>query len=327
MEAIIEPDLEIIDAHHHVRDRPNDRYLFPDLHSDLASGHNIIATVAVECGDMYRAYGPPVLRSVGEVEFLAGIAAMFASGRYGPTLACDGMVGYADLRLGADAQGVIDALLAASGGRLCGIRNIAAWHASHALQSNRTVAKDLLEHPGFRQGVNVLASNDLALDVWVYHTQLRNLAALARACPRTTIVLNHLGGPLLTGPYASLRDVVFAEWRDGLREVANCPNVVCKLGGLGQRIVGLKVDRPPSQVMSEELASLWQPYFFEAIDCFGVQRCMLESNFPTDSVASTYAVVWNAFKRMTAEFAKEERAALFRNTAARIYRLQNLRPM
>ena len=323
MEAIIDAELPIVDPHHHVRDRPDDRYLFADLQPDLASGHNIIATVAVECADMYRAYGPRELRSVGEIEFLVGIAAMFASGRYGRTKACAGIVGYIDLRLGTDIQQGIEALTAASGGRLRGIRNIAAWHTSPELRSKRTVAEGLLADSGFRKGVDMLAANGLVLDLWIYHTQLWDLAALARAGPQTTIVLNHLGGPLASGPYAAKRKGAFAEWQSGLQRVAQCPNVVCKVGGLGQRIIGLDAGKSREQVTSAELADLWQPYVHIAVDYFGVNRCMFESNFPTDGVSCAYPVLWNAFKRITTGYTTDEKTALFSGTAKRVYRLQD----
>jgi predicted TIM-barrel fold metal-dependent hydrolase len=253
---------------------------------------------------------------------MVGIAAMFASGRYGPPMACAGVVGYLDLRAGADAQRGIDALATASGGRLRGIRNIAAWHAAEELQSKRTVARDLLADSGFQKGVDVLGANDLVLDVWVYHTQLADIAALAKVCPGTIIVLNHLGGPLASGPYATRREAGFAEWRSGLREVARCANVICKVGGLGQRIIGLDVGKTPECVTSADLAGLWQPYVSTGIECFGVDRCMFESNFPTDAVSCTYPVLWNAFKRMTVGYSVDERRALFGGTASRVYRLQ-----
>jgi predicted TIM-barrel fold metal-dependent hydrolase len=323
-EAIIDPELPIIDPHHHVRDRPDDRYLFEDLRADLATGHNIVATVAIECEDMYRAYGPPEMRSVGETEFLVGIAAMFGSGRYGPTKVCAGIVGYTDLRLGRDAQPVLDAQNAASGGRLRGIRNIAAWHANEKLRTKRVAQEGLLHDGGFRQGVDLLAASNLVLDLWLYHSQLADLVAMASACPRTTIVLNHLGGPLGSGPYAGKRDEVFADWRSNLRDVAGCHNVICKIGGLGQRIVGLGLDGPPDRATSAELALAWQPYVETAIQYFGVDRCMFESNFPTDQVSCTYPVLWNTFKRITTGYSAPEKSALFSGTAARVYRLPDV---
>lgn len=316
--TIVEPDLPIVDAHHHVRDRPGDSYLFADLRADLARGHAIRATVVVECGDMYRAFGPEALRSVGEAEFLAGVAAMFASGRYGPKLACAAIVGYADLRLGAAAGDVLDALAAASGGRLRGIRNPVAWHADPELRKTRHGPEGILHDARFREGVSLLGERGLSLDTWLYHPQLADFAELADVCPQTTLVLDHLGGPLGTGPYTGRRAEVFAEWRHALQDLARRPNVVCKLGGLGLPIMGLHV---PAGSGANVYASTWKPYVETAIEAFGVERCMFQSNFPSDRDGADYASIWNAFKLATTAYSQPERAALFSGTAIRVYGL------
>jgi L-fuconolactonase len=318
-EEAIEPSLPIIDAHHHVRDRPNDSYLFDDLRNDLNAGHNIRATVAIECGDMYRAFGPPDYRPVGEAEFLAGVAAMFASGRYGPLMACAAIVGFVDLRLGSKAAPVLDALSAASGGRLRGIRNPVAWHPSEELRRTRCGPEGLLSDPQFERGVMLLGERGLSLDAWIYHPQLPDFADLARRCPHTTLVLNHVGGPLGTGPYAGRRDAVFAEWKRMLAGVAQYPNVVCKLGGLGLPIFGFDLGSAPTSI---DCATAWKPYIESAIELFGVDRCMFESNFPSDRVGIGYVEMWNAFKHMSAALSSTQRHALFSGTAMRVYRLE-----
>ncbi|CAA9543489.1 MAG: Purine/pyrimidine phosphoribosyl transferase, partial [uncultured Thermomicrobiales bacterium] len=99
-EEIIEPALPIVDPHHHLWDRPGWRYLLDELLADLNSGHTIVATVFLQCRAMHRADGPEALRPVGETEFVNGVAAMSASGGYGLTRVCAGIVGPADLRLG-----------------------------------------------------------------------------------------------------------------------------------------------------------------------------------------------------------------------------------
>lgn len=316
--TIVDPDLPIVDAHHHVRDRPGDSYLFADLRADLARGHAIRATVAVECGDMYRAFGPQAMRSVGEVEFLAGVAAMFASGRYGPKLACAAIVGYADLRLGEGAGEILDALAAASGGRLRGIRNPVAWHADAELRKTRHGPEGILRDARFREGVALIGRRGLSLDAWIYHTQLAEFADLADACAQTIFVLNHLGGPLGAGPYAGRRAEVFGEWRSALHDLARRPNVVCKVGGLGLPIMGLHV---PAGSGADAYAATWKPYIETAVEAFGVDRCMFQSNFPSDRDGADYASIWNAFKRVTATWSPRERTALFSGTAIRVYRL------
>src|SRR3954462_8991181 len=99
-EDIIDPARPIVDPHHHLWDRGGLRYLIEEMVADIASGHNVIATVYVEARSMYRAKGPEALRPVGEVEFVNGVTAMSASGGYGPAQLCAGIVGHANLLLG-----------------------------------------------------------------------------------------------------------------------------------------------------------------------------------------------------------------------------------
>src|SRR5881227_3913683 len=229
-EEILEPDLPIVDPHHHLVDRANTgRYLLPELLADTNSGHNIEATVYLEWLSMYRAGGPPELRPVGEVEFANGVAAMAASGNYGPTQVCAGIVGYADLMLGARVEPVLEAMIAAGGGRFRGIRYITASHPDDAARgSSVNRAAGLLLEPKLREGFARLHPLGLSFDAWMYFTQLGELVDLARAFPETPIVLNHVGGAIGIGPYAGRRDEVFAEWRDRIAELAACPNVHVK---------------------------------------------------------------------------------------------------
>jgi predicted TIM-barrel fold metal-dependent hydrolase len=321
-EDILEPDLPIIDPHHHLWDRPGWRYQFDDLLADLASGHNITSTVFIECRSMYRADGDPAMRPVGETEFVNGAAAMSASGIYGQTRACAGIVGHVDLRLGAAVQGVLEAHLRAGGDRFRGIRHIAAWDADASiLNPSNAAPPGLLGDPAFREGFSRLAPLGLSFDSWSYHPQIPELTDLARAFPDTPIVLNHFGGPLGQGAYAGRRDEVYPVWRDTIRELATCPNVVVKLGGLGMRVNGFGFDQAPEPPSSETLATAWRPYIDTCVEAFGTNRCMFESNFPVDKGSYTYAAYWNACKRLTRGAGADEKADLFRRTAARIYRL------
>lgn len=321
-EAIIEPTLPIVDAHHHLWDRPENQYLLPDLLRDISAGHNIRATVAVECGAMYRQDALAELRPVGETEFLSGAAAMSASGGYGECRACAGIIGHADLRLGERVGPIFDAHIRAGGGRFRGVRHISAWHEDPAARgSMATPPFNLLGDPSFRRGFAQLAPLDLSFDAWMYHTQLPELVDLAQAFPQTTIVLNHVGGAIGIGPYAGKRDAVFADWKANMQSLARCPNVFVKLGGLGMRLFGFDFAsraRPPT---SEELARSWRPYIDACIEAFTPQRCMFESNFPVDKGTCSYAVLWNAFKRVTAQVNVAEKQALFSGTASRVYRL------
>jgi predicted TIM-barrel fold metal-dependent hydrolase len=322
-EEIIEPDLPIVDPHHHLVDRPEiGRYLLSDLLADLGAGHNVTATVYLEWLSMYRETGPAELRPVGEIEFANGVAAMSASGTYGKPQACGGIVGYADLTLGMAVEKVLEAMIAAGGGRFRGIRFITASHPDQAAWGSIvTRPEGLLMDERVREGFARLAPLGLSFDAWMYHTQLGELVDLARAFPQTQIVLDHVGGPIGLGPYAGKRDEVFAEWRGRIRELAACPNVHIKLGGLGMRMFGFDLhtgEFPPS---SQELASAWQPYIETCIAAFSPERAMFESNFPVDKGSCSYAALWNAFKHIAAGCSAAEKTALFAGTATKFYRL------
>jgi L-fuconolactonase len=320
-EDIIEPDLPIVDPHHHLWDVPDwdTRYLLDDLLTDLGSGHTIIATVFLQCRSMHKAGGPEALRPVGETELVNGIAAMSASGNYGPTEICAGIVGTADLRLGERVREVLEAHIRAGGGRFRGIRHAVAWDAS--LGASTTVPPHLLTDPAYRDGFAQLAPLGLSYDAWLYHPQLPELTALAREHPETPIVLNHIGAPLGTGPYAGRRDEVFAAWSASLRELARCQNVHVKLGGMGMGRYGNGFHEQPAPPSSEALAAVMRPYVETCIELFGAARCMFESNFPVDKGAYPYAAYWNACKILARGASPTEKADLFRGTAARFYRL------
>jgi predicted TIM-barrel fold metal-dependent hydrolase len=323
-EAVLEPDLEIIDAHHHLWDGTalvpgSGTYLLPEFLADILTGHRIRATVFVEVEAMYREDGPEALRPVGEVEFANGVAAMCASGRYGRTRVCAGIVGFADLCLGQEAVAVLEALIAAGNGRLRGIRHMGAADADAVI--NRAGRRlGLLQDQRFRAGFSQLAPLGLSFDAWQYHPQLADVVDLARAHPETTIVVDHTGGPLRIRGYAASLDTEYRDWKRSIERLAACPNVVMKLGGLGMRVFGL----PPFEdriARSQFLAAQWRPYIEPCIEAFGVGRCMFESNFPVDKPSCSYAVLWNAFKRLAAGSSAAEKAALFSDTAARVYRL------
>jgi predicted TIM-barrel fold metal-dependent hydrolase len=321
-EPALQPELPIIDPHHHLWDATRPRYLLDELLGDLGTGHRILATVFVECHAMWRASGPAALRPVGEAEFVAGIAAMSDSGHYGPTRIAAGIVAHADLALGEAVRPVLEALAAASGGRLRGIRHITAWDAAPETRSSSVLPPPgLLGDAGFRRGFAQLARHGLSFDAWLFHPQLPELIALARAFPETAIILDHAGGPLGVGPYAGHRQAVFAEWRDAMRALAACSNVRVKLGGVGMPIYGFGLQGAPTPPNSEQLARLWRPYVETCIEAFGAGRCMFESNFPVDKTSCSYDVLWNAFKRLAAGASAAERDALFRGTAAETYRL------
>ena len=325
-EPILEPGLPIVDPHHHLWERDGGHsYLLPHLLADTASGHDIRATIFVQCGEMYRASGPADEQSLGETEFVTGMAAMSASGRHGPTRACAGIIGMVDLTLGDRVEPLLEKHRAVAGGRFCGIRNRTAWHPSPDVTSNLVMKPPgPLEHPSFADGARRLAKQGLPLDVWAYHTQLPHVLALARSVPELTIVVDHVGGPLGIGPFRGRQAEVFPEWKQRILDLAALPNVRVKLGGLTMFVNGFdfhKLARPPG---SEELAKTWRPYIETCIEAFGVERCMFESNFPVDKGQCSYPVLWNAFKRLTAGASAGEKTALYSGTATRTYSLDRL---
>ena len=320
-EPVLEPDLPIVDPHHHLWDHAGNPYLFPHLMDDLGSGHNVIATVFLECRAMYRAAGPEEFKSLGETEFVNGIAAMCASGAYGPARACAGIVGNVDLRIGGRATEILQAHMAVAGGRFRGIRRGSAWHAAGIKSTSANPPPGLLQDRHFREGFACLAPLGLSFDGWLLFTQIGEFLDLARAFPDTTLVIDHVGGPLGIGPYIGKREEVFVEWKKAILALAQCPNVNVKLGGLGMHTAGFDFharDLPPT---SEELAAAWKPWIETCIEAVGPGRAMFESNFPVDKGTCGYRALWNAFKRITADYGAADKAALFSGTANRVYRL------
>jgi predicted TIM-barrel fold metal-dependent hydrolase len=341
-EAILEPDLPIIDPHHHLWDRQAaqiaalppprhgfehiirrvPRYLLHELLADMKSGHNVIATVFLECGAMYRADGPAEMRCVGETEFVNGVAAMSASGVYGDVRACAGIVGNADLKLGDAVAAVLEAHIAAGGGRFRGIRNSASHDEDpNVLGPLARLPAGTYKLDSFRNGFARLAPLGLSFDAWMLEPQLPDLIDLARAFPETPIVLDHVGTPLGIASYEGRREERFPIWRDNIRELAKSQNVTVKLGGLAMVFPGFPSFMADPPAPSEQLATEWKPYIETCIEAFGPSRCMFESNFPVDIGSCDYATLWNAFKRLAAGYSADEKADLFAGTARRFYRL------
>ena len=321
-EAILEPDLPIVDPHHHLWDRPDWRYLLDELVADTSSGHNVVATVFVQARAMLRASGPVELRHVGETEFANGAAAMSASGSYGKTRHCAGIVGHADLTLGSRVEPVLEAHLRAGGDRFRGIRHSSAWDQDAQVRNPAyNPPAGLLGEAAFREGFAVLSRLGLSYDAWLYHPQIDELTELARAFPASKIVLDHVGGPIGIRAYAGKREEVFGRWRTSILALAACGNVHVKLGGLGMRIGGFSFHEGAEPPSSDSLARAWRPYFETCIEAFGPSRAMFESNFPVDKGSYSYPVFWNACKRIAQGASASEKADLFAGTAARFYGL------
>ena len=321
-EAALEPGLPIVDPHHHLWQRSGNDYLFHELLADTQEGHNVVATVFVDCHSMYRKDGPAELRCTGETEFANGVAAMSASGLYGNLRACAGIVSHVDLRLGAKAGAVFDAQIAAGNGRFKGIRHQTGWDADPGIRNSRTdPTPELTRDKTWREGFRELDKRKLTFDAWLYHPQLAEIAELADAFPGTTIILNHVGGPLGYAGYASRHDEARAAWKKSMVELAKRRNIVVKVGGLGMAMGWFDFYQRPKPPGSQELAESFRPWVDICIELFGTDRCMFESNFPVDKITSGYGVLWNAFKRLAAGCSAAEKTALFSGTAARVYKL------
>jgi L-fuconolactonase len=318
-EDILEPDLPIVDAHHHLWERDSGRYLLDELRADLGAGHNVRATVFIQCGYAYRSDGPVELRPVGETERVASIAARAVA--IGAPGVCAGIVGYCDFRLADRVDAVLQAHVAAGAGRFRGIRQSAGWDAAIVSTTSAVAPRGLLADTEFRTGLARLGTFGLSYECSLYHPQLPDLTDLARAFPDLPILANHCGGPIRIGPYADHPDEAFADWQAALRDLAACPNVALKLGGQAMTIRGFNWHEAPLPPSSEALAAAWRPTMETCIETFGASRCMFESNFPVDKGMCSYPVVWNAFKRLAAGCSRDEKAALFHGTAARFYRL------
>lgn len=322
-EEVIDPEIPIVDSHHHLWDRPGSRYLIDDLVGDITSGHNVVATVFAQCRAMLRADGPREMAPLGEVEFANGQAAISASGKFGSVRASAAIIAGADLSLGERVIPVLESMQAAAGLRLRGVRNPVAWHESPRVQSSTASSppRGLMADKDFRRGVASLKEFDLSLDIWAYHTQLDEIWDLASNVPDVPMVIDHFGGPVGVGPHAGKRDATFTQWRSSMSRLAALPNTFVKLGGAGMPVFGFAFHERPIPPDSMQLADAMRPYFTECVDLFGVERCMFESNFPVDKGMFSYQVLWNAFKRLATGASISEKMALFNGTAKKVYRI------
>jgi L-fuconolactonase len=321
-EDVLDPELPVIDPHHHLWDHPDSRYIADDFLQDAASGHNIVQSVFVECLSKYRTTGPEALKPVGETEYVCQLAEQGDATARSETKVAAGIVGFADLTLGNAVEPVLQAHVELGKGRFRGIRHANGWDACNDVRNSHThPPAGLLSDKQFREGFAHLDKNGLSFDAWLYQPQIPELTGLARAFPDTVIILDHVGGPLGIGPYAGKRDQIFRQWKRDIAELATCENVHVKLGGLAMKICGFDWHTQESPPTSDQLTEANARYYHYCIERFGVERCMFESNFPVDRLSCSYGVLWNAFKKIGRNYSGRERAALFHDTAARVYRL------
>jgi len=338
-ESVSMPLLQIIDAHFHFWDKPKYAvgstlpqdvasmfgcrssrgapYLSDDFIGDI-DGNNVTKTVYIEnTGAFYDSDLPPHLQQIGEAQRCQEI---FDSTRHNTPQLCAGFVGRADFMLGPKlVNEVLTALSTAAPSILRGIRQQTVHDPDPRVFSRCPAG--LLAHPTFREGFQLLARYNLSADVVVYHTQLAEVADLARAFPHIPIALDHVGTPLGVGPYAGNTAEVFEVWKTGIHDVAQCPNVVVKLSGLTMPICGFGWERLTKPPDSATVAAALAPYVQHCIVEFGPKRCMFASNFPVDKASCSYTTLWNAFKLITQDLPPGDRERLFSGTAQRFYRL------
>ena len=330
-ESALDATRPIIDAHHHLYDRPGVRYLLDEYLTDLQSGHNVRASVYLQARSMLRADVPAVLQPIGETEFANGIAAMSASGLYGDARVCAGIVPFADLTLGDGVRKVLERHISAAGGnvadggRLCGIRQILSWDADcRLLNPAYPTSEAMSASQEFRTGFAHLETLGLTFDSWAFFHQLSRVATLARTFPGTNIVLNHCGGIVRIADYSKRREEVFDTWRQGIVEISKSPNVFVKLSGLGMRLGGFGFEEREVAPSSEELAEVWRPWIETCIEAFGANRCMYASNFPVDKGSFSFSTGLNALKRLAQSASNDDKDDIFWRTAKRFYRLPDL---
>lgn len=320
-EEAVEPDLPIVDAHHHLWEEGGAPYLKDEICADVADGHTVVATIFVQAHYGYRSHGPAHLASVGETEKVMQIArAARADGC--STQVAAGIVAFADLTLGDRVDEVLDAHEHAAGSAFKGVRH------SVSRDENfpdgivlRPAAKGLLAQADYRAGLRRLANRGLVYDAMLYHAQIPELVETAQGLDDLPIVLDHLGCILGVGHYEGKEQETFQAWRASMLELAACPNVRVKIGGLGMIVCGARWherEQPPS---SAALATSWKPYIETCIELFGPTRCMFESNFPVDKAMYSYRTLWNAFKLVTDGYSSSERASMFAGCAIQTYSL------
>ncbi len=295
--------MKIVDPHHHLWDR--ERHHYPWLAEPVVSSivgdttplcHNyLVADFMADHGQLEVVKSVHLQAeidhdlSVEETRWLQSLADA------GPGFP-HGIVAFADL-----SAPNVEAMLAAhcQSANMRGIRQILNIHRD---PQKTFVTRDYMVEEQWQQGFGLLARYRLSFDMQLYWPQMAQGAATARRHADTQIVVNHTGMPIDRDPDG------IAGWRQGMRALAACPNVVVKISGLGMTDHRWTTD-------SIRL------FVLDTIDIFGPGRCLFASNFPVDRLFSSYAAVWAAYDEITKDFSAHERAALFHDNAVRVYGL------
>ena len=326
-EEIIDPEQRIIDPHHHLwpgasidsSDNFN-QYLLEDLWADTSSGHNVTNTIFIDCSQCYWDSTDQALNPVGETEFVKKIADESKVDSKQATIS--GIVGHVDMLLGFEAERVLEKHLEIGQELFKGIRHAGGWDPHPDVRnSHHNACEGLYLLPNFLDGLQTLAKLGYVFEAWQYHHQIPQITELAKQFPDLVIILNHFSGPLGIGPYENKQVEIFSQWQKDLKELSQHENVFAKLGGLAMPVNGFGFhtqDKPPT---SDEFILKQKAYYETALEYFTPARCMFESNFPVDKASISYPILWNAFKKLAANYSASERDQLFYKTASKVYRI------
>jgi len=288
-------------------------YMGKDLSDDIrgrdGQGHNVVGTVYMECG--WKTPGVErCMEPVGEADMVVQVNKEF------PSL-CNAMVCHAELSLGKEVEPALQHYQ--KNPMVKGIR-VAMPYANGDPMVHGEGDGKLAYDPKFREGFALLSKYGLSFDSWGHHTAIDGWASLAEAFPETTIIVDHCCGFALgIGSFKIEESMV--QWRASVKNIARFKNVYCKVGGTGMRWSGHGFDERPKPATSDELAQAWGPMVSYCIEHFGVDRCMMESNFPMDKITCSYNVYFNAMKKIVKDFSKEDKKKLFEMNARRVYKL------
>ena len=322
-EEIINPELPIIDPHHHLWNGDNQLassfpYLIDNLSEDTNSGHNIVGTIFMECAQGYYQEGEDKYKPIGETEYVMKV--IKDSKKTSNSANIIGIISFADLMLGSEVKDVLNQHILIGEGLFKGIRHAAGWDQSNEIHnSHSNPIKNIYYDPSFRKGAEELIKLNLTFDSWHYHNQISDLSIFAKDYPELTIIHDHFGGPLGVGPYQGKKQEIFKKWKDDISQLSENKNVHSKLGGLAMPVNGWNFHKQDKPATSDQIIEMHYDYYLHAIECFGVDRCMFESNFPVDRRSISYHVLWNAFKKMVSNYSNEDKNKLFFQNAKDIY--------
>jgi L-fuconolactonase len=321
VEAVVEPNRRIVDPHHHLWKASNKMasYELQELWADTQSGHRIEKTVFVECRSSYRESGPKHLRPVGETEYAVEIAKASTAEPGKARIAA--IVAHANLNLGNAVEEVLVAHEQAGAGLFRGIRHVGPFDPSASVPNAAAYHSCPYSRDSFREGLRKLGQLGYTFDAWHFHPQNREFLELARSVPETIMILDHFGTPLGVGDYADKKNEIYETWKRDIAEIAKCPNVYAKLGGLAMPDNGFGWHLRATAPTSDEFAEAQKKFYLHAIECFGSSRCMFESNFPVDKRSISYRVLWNGLKKIVKHHSEDEKDAMFRGTASAVYRI------